>query len=193
MQSHVLDALAYAEIMYRRNLINQEKDMGCDIHFTVEMKINDRWIGVYSTLYTPNMARDPKDMYTPWRSVWCANRDYHFFAAIAGVRGEWRGEGPEPNGLPEDISELAQAAVDGYGGDGHSHGHMPLLDFVRAKMRVNQDALTAVEVTHKLTKTAEELTQWPYARTLKNEYSLSDLSEYDEEDTLVRVVFFFDN
>ena len=166
--------------------------MGCDIHFIVEKKINDRWIGVYSTQHTPHMARSPQDIYTPWRTVWCDNRDHSFFSAIAGVRGE----GPEPNGLPEDISELAQAIVDEWGGDGHSHGHMPLIDFVRAKMRVNEAEITAAEVTHQLTKTAAEQAGWPYKNADKPEYSLADMPEYDDpepQDNYLRVVFFFDN
>lgn len=196
MQSHVLDALAYAEIMYRRNLINQEKDMGCDIHFVVEVDFArgyegevprghvPQWVGVYSTGHTPNMARNPDDMYN-WRSVWCDERDYAFFAAIAGVRGE----GPKPNGIPEDASELARMYIDQYGCDGHSYGHMPLLDFVRAKMRVRADEVTAAEVTHKLTSKADVPADVPaYA---PSEFALADLSAYQKNS--VRVVFFFDD
>lgn len=192
MSNHLSDALAYAAIMQRRYLINQEKDMGCDIHFIVEKKINDRWIGVYSTQHTPHMARSPQDMYAPCRTVWCDNQDYAFFAAIAGVRGE----GPEPNGLPEDISELAQADADEWAGDVHSHGHMPLIDFVRAKMRVNEAEVTAAEVTHQLTKAGADRKSWSYRGMGKNEYSLADMSEYHDpelQDNYMRVVFFFDN
>lgn len=192
MSDHLSDALAYAAIMQRRQLIYEEQKMGCDIHFIVEKKINNRWIGVYSTRHTPHMARSPQDMYTPWRTVWCDNRDYAFFAAISGVRGE----GPEPNGLPEDISELAQAIVDEWDGDGHGHGHMPLLAFVRAKMRVNEAEVTAAEVTYWLTKTAADRTGWSYRGMGKHEYSLADMSEYDApelQDNGMRVVFFFDN
>jgi len=179
--------------MYRRNLINQEKDMGCDIHFVVEVDFTreadtmeaprghvPQWVGVYSTGHTPNMARNPDDMYR-WRSVWCDERDYDFFAAIAGVRGE----GPEPNGIPEDASALARIYIDQYGADGHSHGHMPLIDFVRAKMRVRADVVTAAEVTHKLTSKSDVITREPL------EFALADLSTY--QDDSVRVVFFFDN
>lgn len=194
--SHVLDALAYAEIMYRRNLINQEKDMGCDIHFVVEVDFAKRdkveaprghvpqWVGVYSTGHTPDMARNPDDMYN-WRRVWCDERDYGFFAAIAGVRGE----GPEPNGIPEDASALARMYIDQYGCDGHSYGYMPLLDFVRAKMRVRADEVTAAEVTHKLTSNTDVPAYVPTYAPL--EFALADLSACQEDS--VRVVFFFDN
>ena len=168
--------------------------MGCDIHFIVEVDFArddmmgvprgkvPKWVGVYSTGHTPNMARNPDDMYRTARYAWCDERDYDFFAAIAGVRGE----GPEPNGIPEDASELARAYIDNYGVDGHSHGHMPLIDFVRAKMRVRADAVTAAGVTHKLTASSTNI----IARE-PVEYALADLSTY--QDDLVRVVFFFDN
>ena len=197
MSDHLSDAFAYAEIMSRRHLINQENDMGCDIHFVVEVDFDfareadtmeaprghvPQWVGVYSTGHTPNMARNPDDMYCTARYAWCDERDYDFFAAIAGVRGE----GPEPNGIPEDASELARIYIDNYGVDGHSHGHMPLIDFVRAKMRIRADMVTAAEVTHKLTGKPDRLRS-----DAPLEYALADLSAY--QDDSVRVVFFFDN
>ena len=57
-------------------------------------------------------------------------RDYEFFARLAGVRGD----GPEPNGVPSDASALTQRCVMRWEGDGHSHGHMTLREFVKRKI-----------------------------------------------------------
>lgn len=79
--------------------------MGCDIHGWIEKKMpNGRWVA-YSEL---------KD----------DGRNYERFAKLAGVRGD----GPEPEGLPDDISETTRVHVDEDGSDGHSHSHMDLLD-----------------------------------------------------------------
>ena len=57
-------------------------------------------------------------------------RDYEFFARLAGVRGD----GPEPNGVPPDASALTQRCVSRWEGDGHSHVHMTLREFVKRKI-----------------------------------------------------------
>lgn len=112
--------------------------MGCDIHFVVERKIEDHWVGVYSTDYSPYLASDDDadrmvrrfdDGSTEYidPAPGCKSRNYKFFARIANVRGEG---GIDPIGVPDDMSALASIAVRDWGEDGHSYSHMPLKDFV---------------------------------------------------------------
>lgn len=107
--------------------------MGCDIHFTVERKVKDKWIGVFSTDLTPRqpMYSYAKGGYDLGTLTGCApvagERNYTFFASLAGVRGA----GPDPKGVPDDMSELTSAALDDWGGDGHSHSWDTFEDFMR--------------------------------------------------------------
>jgi len=78
--------------------------MGCDIHGWVEKKVGEKWVGIKE-------LRDD-------------SRNYKRFAKLAGVRGD----GPSPSGLPNDISDTAQFWADNWGTDGHSHGHLPLIE-----------------------------------------------------------------
>ncbi len=107
--------------------------MGCDIHIIVEYKHKDRWVGVHAcesadhnshALYpTGNGNQSLNDMPKEWGGYWrCEGRNYELFGRLSGVRGD----GPAPNGLPPDISELAQMVVEQWGEDGHSHSHFTL-------------------------------------------------------------------
>lgn len=170
--------------------------MGCDIHFTVERKFGDDWVGVYSTDYSPNLVGDRgmeklSDIYVGEKREysWEGNvqhhysrpvlrdRHYEFFAALAGVRGD----GPEPNGIPYDASELTRQSDATWGDDGHSWGHMPLEEFVRTWLCVAYPA-------------------WYAAARIESNISAIDfminqiLGNYiDGELPLYRVVFWFDN
>jgi hypothetical protein len=53
------------------------------------------------------------------------SRNYELFARLASVRGDGR----EPRGLPEDVSEMVQMYADGWSGDGHSHSWLSASDF----------------------------------------------------------------
>ena len=75
--------------------------MGCDIHGVLEVKWNDKWIGLHNYPYSENANH-----YTMYR-------DYAFFAALAGVRGP----GPEANGLPKLISDLTEFETGSCPGD----------------------------------------------------------------------------
>lgn len=78
--------------------------MGCDIHGWVEEYVGDRWVGV-------------KEITPVGRS-----RNYSRFAALAGVRGN----GPEPVGIPADVSDTVRYWIDSWGSDGHSHSWLPM-------------------------------------------------------------------
>jgi len=66
--------------------------MGTDIRGTVEKVVNGKWVMV-------NRLGNYFDV---------TFRDYKVFAALAGVRGD----GPEPKGLPKDISDSTKLYVD---------------------------------------------------------------------------------
>lgn len=91
--------------------------MGCDIHIVLERKVGDGgWVGIHNFPYW--QQRDRTGRSTAWPLA--TERNYRRFAALAGVRGD----GPEPRGVPEDVSVLAQMEIDRYGSDGHSHSWM---------------------------------------------------------------------
>jgi hypothetical protein len=100
--------------------------MGADIHMVLERKNLDtgNWVGLHAFSYVQhpvttkqkriNDGEDYPFDFTGWD---VRHRNYSLFAALAGVRGD----GPEPRGIPEDVSELAQMEINHWGSDGHSH------------------------------------------------------------------------
>ena len=87
--------------------------MGADIHMVLERQLpNGQWI-------TTNTL-SPHESLKGWSRPACSARNYRLFAKLAGVRGD----GPEPKGLPADISETAKYLADADGLDGHSHSWM---------------------------------------------------------------------
>ena len=83
--------------------------MGCDIHGTIEKKVNGKWVMVEPIT---GKAR---------------YRNYERFARLAGVRGE----GPAPRGIPSDISDSTRLHIDKWGTDGHSHSYLPISEAAR--------------------------------------------------------------
>ena len=103
-------------------------------------------------------------------------RNYEFFARLAGVRGA----GPEPKGLPANLSELAEYCSETWGGDGHSHSWDTLESFVRTWLAATNEELAADSVVKTLngeeqTIVAHVAGVWP-----------DELKWY-------RVVYWFDN
>lgn len=96
--------------------------MGCDIHMVVERCVNGKWVGIDAMHHLTTRKRRHGDL--GFAIPLATDRNYERFAKLAGVRGD----GPKPNGLPDDISDLTRLEVDYYGDDGHSHGWLPLKD-----------------------------------------------------------------
>lgn len=96
--------------------------MGCDIHLSVEKKIDNKWLGVASSQFGYNPA--------------ACIRDYKFFAELASVRGE-SSIGRIPNGIPEDISDLTKIYIEEC--DGHSFGWATAIDFCNIWSSVQSD------------------------------------------------------
>lgn len=176
--------------------------MGCDIHFVVEMRRTQydddkdayvpvepsKWVGVFGMWKTPALASEltpiPKlgEPSLSWVSIFdrmpaMNQRNYDFFARLAGVRGE----GPEPKGVPPDASELARLMVDNDGPDGHSHSWDTLEDFIRAWLLSLQDEVVASAVEKQLQGKDRDLILY-----------LAGVWDWDEL-TNYRVVYWFDN
>lgn len=145
--------------------------MGADIHIVVEEKHEDEWFGIF---YNGGPFQNFDAKSSPFWKFSC--RNYHFFGALANVRTE----GPEPNGTPDNASPMALKHIRDWGGDGHSHGHLPLEEFVKRWLEANPD--TAAEAMR------AQIEGGSGVRHLLN------LNDWDEENLDgYRVVFWFDN
>lgn len=132
--------------------------MGCDIHIVLERrKIDSRdWVGVYTTDTHPK------------HRIQIAQRDYDFFAEVAGVRGR-TDTTMHPRNLPEDVSDLAWQEYMRSPLDYHSPSHMGVDEFCKAYLKANPDAA-------------------------RPEFAAYDLLGADTDDRFEhRVVFWFDN
>lgn len=127
--------------------------MGCDIHGWVEQRVGDRWVAVRELNDNANQ------------------RNYKRFAALAGVRGD----GPEPRGLPEDISETTSWHVRAWNGDGHSHSWLPVIE--------------ALPLFQAVRYPGQEVTE--YERRWPESYYFD--IESTEDPSTYRIVFWFDN
>lgn len=168
--------------------------MGADIHMVLEKRWKDRWVGVnafpYATAEVYDFDRRKVD---PHASVvaqggihWpVKSRNYDLFAALAGVRGT----GPEPRGVPDDVSDLAQLEIEGWGADGHSHSWMLMSEAMPIFLRYQLDGVKKImrgNTSQK--KLSLSAMAYFYAEIYEDD------SE-DDQETLddYRLVFWFDN
>ena len=93
--------------------------MGCDIHWCLEIKTASGWVGLLQSSGSTSRAAD---------------RNYRFFAELAGVRAYDDEVYPEPKGLPDDISALTRYAFS-IGSWDHSHSWCSVDEFVAAYAR----------------------------------------------------------
>lgn len=125
--------------------------MGCDIHIVVEKERNGEWL-MHNTVHCSKRGCD---------------RNYDRFARLAGVRGD----GPEPRGLPSDVSASTQMLVDEWGDDGHSHSWLPLSEALALFRETERGGLMSV-----------------------SEYDYFDCEMREPDDAKnYRVIFWFDN
>ncbi len=116
-----------------------------------------------------------------WASI--TNRNYELFAKLAGVRGE----GPEPNGVPQDVSQLARVQLEGWNSDAHSVSYLSLREFTKRYCTCE----------HIISNAAADRLQGGDA--FKDTETICaggyDFDDYDEidTDTDVRIIFWFDN
>ena len=124
--------------------------MGCDIHIALEQKVGDKWVMVN------RLSGHAKE------------RHYKRFAALAGVRGD----GPEPKGIPADVSDSTKLFIDEWGADGHSHSWDTLPD----AQRIYSTVFYADETPPKFPA-----------------YHYFDMYSDEPDLTKYRIVYFFDN
>lgn len=106
--------------------------MGADIHIYAERKLKDGTWSLAKVLgFETKTAFIDNGEYVegkgpPWVSYRVRSRNYGFFAALAGVRGF----GPDPKGLPADVSPYVKEEAELQESDAHSHSWYSLEDFV---------------------------------------------------------------
>lgn len=110
--------------------------MGCDIHFYVERRENNRWVSCDEWVQDP----DETNQTVPHEKSFYTGRNYDLFAILAGVRngsgfaGVDTGDGfrpiVAPRGLPDDVTDLVRAVSDNCGVDGHSHSHVTVSELL---------------------------------------------------------------
>lgn len=157
--------------------------MGADIHIYAERKLKDgTWAMCQSYSSIDSKSFSPKEAGTKWFKI--QDRDYSFFAALAGVRGS----GPEPRGMPEDASPLVREECDDWSGDGHSHSWYSAREFVPIFMahKMSDDELAKL-VGYKLTA--------HYDVNITNTVLYDHLAIHLPHDAPenIRFVFWFDN
>lgn len=123
--------------------------MGCDIHGVVEKKVGDKWVMV--------------------NRLQAGDRNYARFASLAGVRGD----GPEAKGLPEDLSESGQLAVDEWDLDGHNYSWLELSEAAKIFLATHYNP------THMMRSFPE--------------YEFFGIEREDNDGSEYRLVFWFDN
>ena len=173
-----MDALVYG------TSIMKGPKMGCDIHWYSETKQNGEWVcDQAETFYIEDEGTE--DAYNSMDNFPDRGRDYWWFGFIQpGVRSSWD-FGFDESSLPEDLSEHVQKMVDGYGVDGHSHGHL-----TRAELKAKLVELAETR-TRMLINPTEELGALKHLAQ-RLEKTISNLtSDVPDEDQ--RIVFFFDN
>ena len=155
--------------------------MGADIHIYAEKKLENGDWATFSTFPTISLRAygvpvEEGKSDIAWPTV--TNRNYAFFAALAGVRGH----GPEPRGLPDDISPLVAEEYEGWGQDGHSASWC------------SADEFLPIYLEHKF---PEEAVQLVGGHTTKDRliYQHFGMETWKEHTTLnhYRFVFWFDN
>lgn len=151
--------------------------MGCDIHAVIEVRdnTNKTWVGVTGQLGL--------------------GRNYEAFAALAGVRSSGNDDKKSKViddgvalGLPPDISQTAKYFVDGWGGDGHSHSHLPIREFCKRWLLCEDADKVADLIRQEIERVAgySSDTAWVKEYERLFGYYMDDADDY-------RVVFWFDN
>ena len=155
--------------------------MGADIHIYAEKKLKNGDWATFSTFPSISLRAygvpvEDGEADTAWPAV--TNRNYGFFAALAGVRGH----GPEPRGLPDDVSPLVSEEYEGWGQDAHSASW------------ASAEELLHIYLEHKF---PEEAVRLVGGHTTKERliYRHFGMEVWGSDDTMdrYRFVFWFDN
>ena len=114
--------------------------MGCDIHFYVEKKVNEKWETADKWNKYDDDDYEEGDLTVNYEDRFYHNRNYDLFAILADVRngrgfaGICTGDGfipiSAPKGLPDDICDQVKKEADRWEGDAHSHSHFLLSELI---------------------------------------------------------------
>ena len=97
--------------------------MGCEIHAIVEQQTGDgKWVTVNTLSHF--VAQRRKGAERDWAFPAALERNYRRFAALAGVRGD----GPDPRGVPADVSETGRFRISASNGDAHNHSWLTIAE-----------------------------------------------------------------
>lgn len=169
--------------------------MGADIHMYVERRMpSGDWICVRDlneTLHSKGLnvlVRSSSPIKDGFSAFWnLVGRNYSLFAALAGVRGE----GPQPRGLPQDVSEYVELERDGWGFDAHSVSWYSASDFVRIYEGVYAEVDDDTPLSEYVITRMEDGDEIAVARFLSDKAGVG-LGNDDSVDNY-RFVFWFDN
>ena len=123
--------------------------MGTDIHIYAERKLQDgQW--AMERKFEGNSVKsfdvNPEELsnnYSSWCRPTISGRNYRFFAALAGVRGD----GPDARGLPKDVSPFVAEEAISWGGNGHTHSWMSARELIPIFMRHKMPEEDVVKIT----------------------------------------------
>jgi len=108
--------------------------MGQDIHLVVERKTADGWVTIRIPGGVSVRRCKPDERSMAWPVILERNRER--FDALAGLGGD----GPQPRGLPDDLSQSARFLVAKWEGDGFAHSWLPAAEFARICAETERDA-----------------------------------------------------
>lgn len=174
--------------------------MGCDIHMQLERRVvidsypEGIWQnanqftgipleGVWISSKEPIPSRYFNEHSFAWWNI--ERRNYEFFAALAGVRGD----GPDPKGLPEGVSPMTQAYIDSWGADGHSHSWGYADEIMSLYFKFGLKDKVVSEVTERILKGDFGPHKWAY---LMDRF-VHSMPTDPQKPTDWRFIYFFDN
>ena len=166
--------------------------MGADIHIYAEQKLsNGAWAMVKEFRSQAYTVFDVKPKHNDYDRLFprISGRNYEFFAALAGVRGV----GPDPRGMPTDVSPYVEEAADDWDNDGHSHSWYTASEFAPIFIR---HCLNEEEIADVMRKRLDQLGPDVISRVIENYIGIRVPGEFEDEGPQLdklRFVFWFDN
>lgn len=164
--------------------------MGADIHLFLERKMKSgNWACVTNfDAFIHGEGLDGRG--ATGSDLWfkLGQRDYNLFGELASVRGD----GLEPRGTPDDLSDIVQDEVDSWVHDAHSHSWMYADEFADIYHKVMSDPNDEepLDRYHQMIlKEGKDHAVWDFVNRMCSPMCIED------EDTPhdFRFVFWFDN
>lgn len=164
--------------------------MGADIHLFLERKMKSgNWACVTNfDAFLHGEGLDGRG--ATGSDLWfkLGQRDYTLFGALASVRGD----GLEPRGLPDDLSEIVQDEADSWVHDAHSHSWMYADEFadIYNKIATDPDDEEPLDRYHQLIlKEGKDYAVWDFVNLMCSPMCIND----EDKPQDFRFVFWFDN